>query len=111
MSALLTFLAVAGATAVAWRALRALMRLTRFAVDRVVAGETAEARAQHGDLTGMAEASEWRREAGRRRRRAFATFAFWLVLLLAPPLTPWGQVLYAAYAPLWLLHVTPFGRV
>ncbi|MBX6363649.1 MAG: hypothetical protein IRZ00_07260 [Gemmatimonadetes bacterium] len=111
MSPLLTFLAVVGGAAVAWRALRALLRIARFAVDRVVAGETAEARAQRGDLTGMAEASEWKREAGRLRRRAFATFAFWVVLLLAPPLTPWGALLYAAYAPLWLVHLTPFGRL
>jgi hypothetical protein len=102
MEAALVILAVLGFVAALLRLLRAAFGALRHGVDEYVAREAAEARARRGDLTGMAEAQTLNRGARRARIRALAFAAFWLVLLVAPPFTPWARELYAACSLLWL---------
>jgi hypothetical protein len=85
--------------------LRALVRAVGRSAEHVAAGQALDARAQRGDLTGMAEASEWRKAAGRRRVRAVTTAGVWLALLIVPAYTAWTRVIYACYAALWLVDV------
>ncbi|MGH7554412.1 MAG: hypothetical protein ACREMQ_15515, partial [Longimicrobiales bacterium] len=95
MRFLITLLAIAGVLAVLYRAARTTLRLLRRSVDALVARETAELRAQRGDLTGMAGAADARAVARRQRLLALALLCFWMLLLIVPPLTPWPGVLYA----------------
>jgi hypothetical protein len=99
----LIFLAVFGVLAVLSRIARAGFRLLHRGVDAFIAREVTELRAQKGDLTGMADAAQQRGLARRRRLVAAGTLSFWVVLLVAPPLTPWPEVLYAMYSVLWFI--------
>lgn len=110
MNVVLTLLAVLGVLALVYRAAASLLRLLGTSVDRLFAREAATVRANRGDLTGMAEASAWQARTGRRRRRALAVFLAWVVLLVVPPLSPWGRAVYAACSALWLLHIVPLRR-
>ena len=110
MQWLWALLTILGFVAVAWRAGRAAAYALGRTAERATAGHAADARARHGDLTGMAEADAWHRRAGRLRRRALWTCAFWLVLLIVPAYTAWTRPLYTACALLWLLDVLPRRR-
>lgn len=110
MRVLLTVLAVLGFLAVLRRVLIAGFGLLGRGVDRVVAGEVAEVRARRGDLTGLSEADARRGDARRAQSAALAAFAFWVLLLIAPPLTPWPLVLYATCSLLWLIPRGPASR-
>ncbi len=103
-------LTILGFVAVVWRVGRAAAHALGRTAERVTAGNAADTRARRGDLTGMAEADAWHRHAGRLRRWALWTCAFWLVLLVVPAYTAWTGPLYAAYALLWLLNVLPRRR-
>lgn len=105
MESAVTVLAAFGLAAIVWRSLRALGRLLHREATAFLAREAADARASHGDLTGMADAVARAAEARRTRRRALLELAFWLLLLVVPPWTAWTKQLYAASALLWL-----FGR-
>lgn len=108
MRILILLLAVAGGLAVFSRVVRALLRLLHRGIDAFVAREVADLRAQKGDLTGLADASRQRADARRRKVLAVAALSFWVVLLVAPPLTPWPALLYALYSVLWLIpHELP----
>ncbi len=102
MRDVLTVLAVLAFLAVLLRLARSLLRAIGRSAERVVAGQALDARAQRGDLTGMAEAGEWRRAAGQKRIRAFTTVALWAALLVVPPYTSWTRIVYAAYSLLWV---------
>ncbi len=103
MSVLVFALAALGFLAVARRVVVAGFRLLGRGVDRFVAGETAEVRARRGDLTGLAEASGRETTARRAQLASLGVFSFWVLLLVAPALTPWPRLLYAAYSALWLV--------
>ncbi len=105
MHDLLVLLSVAGVVAVLLRLLRALVHAAGRSAEHVAAGQALDARAQRGDLTGMAEASEWRKAASRRRLREVTTAGLWLALLVVPAYTAWTRVIYACYAGLWLVDV------
>ncbi len=105
MRDLLVLLSVAGVMAVLIRLGRALLRAAGRSAEHVAAGQALDARAQRGDLTGMAEASQWRKAAGRRRLRAVTTAGVWLALLAVPAYTSWTRVIYASYALLWVVDV------
>ena len=100
---LVLILAIMGALAVLIRIARALLRLLHRGVDAFLAQEVARVRAQRGDITGMSDAERMRSLARRRRLLAVAGLSFWVVLLVAPPLTPWPAALYALYSVLWFV--------
>ena len=104
MRELLVLLSIAGVLAVLLRLFRALLRALGRSAEHVAAGQALDARAQRGDLTGMAEASEWRKAAGRRRLRALTSAGVWLALLVLPAYTVWTRVIYACYAALWVVN-------
>lgn len=106
MRAGLLILGVLGFAAVAWRFLRAALRLLQRGADTLIVGEVADNRAQRGDITGMQEAAVARMQSGRTRRRAAAFALLWLVLLIVPTLTSATTLLYALYSPLWLLRTS-----
>ena len=103
MKALVTLLSVLGFIAVLRQVLISALRVLKGGVDRYVAGQVADTRARHGDLTGMREAERAAASARQRRRAAVAVLAAWFALLIAPPFTPLAPYLYAAYSALWLL--------
>lgn len=107
MHALLLVLAILGVLAVLRHLGAALLRALGRTAEGVAAGNTLDARAQRGDLTGMAEATAWRAEARRRRRGALLTTALWAAVLAAPAFTAWTLVIYAACSLLWLLPAGP----
>lgn len=102
MEAGFVVLAVLGFIAVLVRLVRAAFGALRHGVDAYLAHEAVEVRARRGDLTGMAEAQNWKRGARRARIRSFVIAALWLAGLVAPAFTPWARELYAAYSLLWL---------
>ncbi len=101
-----TMLAVVGFAGVAWRALRAGIRLLDSVAELLWANELARARARRGDLTGMDQADAEARDGRRSRGRAALAVALWLLLLTAPAATPWTRVLYAMVSPVWLMPRT-----
>ncbi len=103
MRALLLLLAVLGVLALLRRMAGALFLLLGRAAEGVVARQSLEARAQRGDLTGVAEASAWRQQSRRRRRLALLTSGAWAALLVAPVFTSWTLVIYSACSLLWVL--------
>lgn len=103
MDTAVLILAVTGFAAVAARMLLALLRVLTRGADVLIARDVAATRAQRGDLTGLEEANLARGEARRRRYVALGLLSIWAGLLLVPALTPWPNLLYAAYSLLWLL--------
>lgn len=102
MEPALTILAVIGFAAALWRVARALFAAIFSGTDRYLARGAAQARAQRGDLTGMAEARERAAVAGRARWIALSRALLWLAVLVLPALSPWPRSVYAAYSVLWL---------
>lgn len=110
MRFLLIVLAVFGILAVLRRVLLAVLRLLGRGVDRIMANEMAEIRARRGDLTGLDEADVEHGRARRAQAGALAVLSFWVLLLIAPSLTPWPLALYASYSLLWVIPRLPVGR-
>ncbi len=102
----LLLLGVIGWAAVVWRLAWAVLRLLRHGAEGMFAADVADRRGDRGDITGMQEAAATRSDLSRARRRSAALVLFWLVLLVAPTLTATTDLLYALYAPLWLLRTT-----
>jgi hypothetical protein len=96
-------LSIAGFAAVALRAGIALVDALRGGVDSVLARDLADIRARRGDLTGLQDAADVRAAARRERMIAVTAFLMYIGLLAVPPLTPWPNLLYSAYALLWLV--------
>lgn len=92
-----------GIAALIWRLAGTSFRLLRRGVDAYLASETADTRAQRGDLTGMQEAVQVKRLARRRRAAALTWLAVWVALLILPASLHWTGWIYAACALLWLL--------
>lgn len=103
MEGALAIAAAIGFFVVAWRLSRAGFRAARLGLDEYAAGEVADARGRRGDLTGMAEAKRVAAERRRSRWRASGPLTMWLLLLIAPALTPWTRPLYASYTLFWVL--------
>jgi len=102
MHTLLLLLAISGGAAVLARLGRNLFQLAHGGVDALFASNLVKTRAERGDITGLQDAHSVRAGAVRRRQLALAALAFWVGLLLLPPLTPWPALIYAAYSVLWL---------
>jgi len=95
--AILGFLAVLRLSAVA--GLRALGR----GVEAFLAREVSEAHARRGDITALQAARITRTKTSRARLYAVLRLALTVALLVVPALSPWPRLIYATYAPLWLL--------
>lgn len=105
MRPLLLLLAVIGVLAVLRHAAMAFFQALGRTAEGVAAGQSLDAHARRGDLTGMAEAGAWRIQAKRQRRRAVLLSGLWLALLVVPPFTSFAGAIYPFYAALWLLPV------
>ncbi len=103
MKLLLLILAIMGFGAALRLAGRGAFRLMRGGVDAFLAAEVSDAHARRGDITALQAAETARSLAQRTRLGAILVLAASAGLLIAPWLTPWPTLLYACYAPLWLL--------
>lgn len=104
MDTVLSLLAVAGIATAAWHLLRAAFRFLHRAATRIWADAMAQTHARRGDLTALRESEQERGDARRSATRSGLVALGWLALLVAPTLTPWAAVIYAAYS---LLLVEP----
>ena len=102
MEPVLYILAFAGVSALLVRIAGALFVLLHRSGQAWLAGEAANRRQEHGDLTGLSEAAARERSARSARRRAAMLLVLWLALRVVPPFTPWTLEIYAACALLWL---------
>ena len=102
MEPVLYILAFAGVSALLLRIGRALFVLLHRSGQAWLAGQAANRRHEHGDLTGLAEAAALARSARTSRRIAAFQLGLWFALLALPPFTPWTLEIYAACAVLWL---------
>lgn len=103
MAVIILLLGVAGFLAALRGLSRSALGLMVRGVEEIVAREASDIQARRGDLTGLQAADARSTRARGRRRRSILLLAFWVMLLVLPPLTPWTAVLYAAWSPLWLL--------
>lgn len=110
MEPLVLILAAAGVSAVLLRLARAVFRLIQRSGEAWIAAGAASSRQRRGDITGLDEAAELERRARSGRRNATLRAVFWLLVLLAPPFTPWTIEVYAACSLLWLTRVGTSGR-
>jgi hypothetical protein len=100
---ILILLAIAGVAAAVWHLVRAAFGFLNHGAAGLWVGELGRTRARRGDVTGLQDAERDRRAAARRKNRAGVEAAGWLVVLVAPSLTPWARHIYAACALLWLI--------
>jgi hypothetical protein len=100
---ILFILAFAGIVAAVWHLVRAAIRFLSQGASGLWTGEVARTHARRGDVTALEEARREQTAAKRGRTRAGAEAVGWLILLLVPPLTPWGTYIYASYVVLWLV--------
>jgi hypothetical protein len=102
-SPIVAVLAVVGGVGLAYRLVRALLRLGLVAVEGTMLAGLTEVSARQGDLTGMAERRVQTQRLRRARLRAGGFVLLWGALLAVPPLAGVAALVYAAAAPLWLL--------
>ena len=100
---LLVLLAVAGGAALLHRIVLTALRLLLATSEATAAGGMAELSRRRGDLSGMAERTEFERSARHARRRNLGLLLLWIILLIVPIPLRWTRELYAAAALLWLL--------
>jgi ribose/xylose/arabinose/galactoside ABC-type transport system permease subunit len=100
-------LAVVGAVALVYRAVRAIARLVVSLAESTAASGMAEVSARRGDVTAMEENRATERAARRRQWRDVLAVGLWVGWLLLPPMAGWAAVPYAAAAVLWLLPHSP----
>jgi hypothetical protein len=110
VSTVLNILAAAGIAAAAWHLVRAAFRFLRAGATGLWAEELGRTHARRGDLTSLEESERDRSEAARSRSWHGVEALAWLVVLVAPVLTPWATALYAVCALLWLVPVVRGAR-
>jgi hypothetical protein len=103
VNTILTIVAVLGIAAAIWHVVRATFRFLGHGAAGMWSDELARTHARRGDVTALEEARIQGDSVARRKARAGAEAIGWLILLLAPPLTPWARHVFAAYALLWLI--------
>ena len=102
MTFLLALIALPGIAAVLLRWSRALLVTARYAIERFVAGQIADSRAQRGDISGMAEAEKIRRQSRDEAMRSLLAVVLWSALLIVPLFLPGTLIIYALLGLLWL---------
>lgn len=104
MEHILSVFATGGIAAVLWRLLRTALRALGLSADAFLAGELVEARANRGDLTGLAEARARADSVRRARVRALLGAGAWLAVAVVPALLlPHPAAFYAGCSILWFL--------
>jgi hypothetical protein len=103
MDIILNVLAFAGIVAAIWHLVRAAFRFLGHGAAGVWTDELARSHARRGDVTSMEDTQRQRESLSRWKSRTGAEAVGWLILLVVPPLTPWGRHIYAAYTLLWLV--------
>ena len=103
MTFILILLAIPGVLAVLLRLSLAVLAATRHTVERFVARQIADQRAQRGDISGVTEAARLRDAAARQQWRFIIQALVWATLLLFPLAFPAAVVIYPFYSLLWLL--------
>jgi hypothetical protein len=103
MDILLNLLALIGIAAAVWHVVRAAFRFLGHGAAGMWTDEVARTHARRGDVTALEDSRRQREAVARRKTRAGVEAVGWLILLLVPPLTPWGRHIYAAYTLLWLV--------
>jgi len=106
MTLLLALIALPGIAAVLLRWSSAVFGMARLSVERFVAGQIADSRAQRGDISGMTEAEAIRRRSRAEQLRLTLQILLWSAALLIPVLLPATFVIYALYGLLWLVPRT-----
>lgn len=103
MTLFLILLAIPGVAAVMLRLFKALMRAARYSLERYVARQIVQQRANRGDLSGMAEANKVRAAAAGKQMRFVGETLMWSALLGAPLLFPPAILLYPLYSIFWFV--------
>lgn len=109
MTFLLALIALPGIAAVVMRWLNAMFLTARHSLERFVAGQIADTRAQRGDISGMSEADSIRRKSRDAQLHGLRALLLWSSLLVLPVLLPGTFLIYALYGFLWLLPRAPSG--
>jgi hypothetical protein len=109
MTIVLILLAIPGVLAVLLRLVMSLINATKHSIERYVAKQIKDQRAERGDLSGLAEAEKVRAAAARKQTRWIVESLGWTMLLALPLLFPFAVFLYPFYAVFWLLP-NPFSR-
>lgn len=109
MTFVLFLLAIIGVLAVLLRLALSLIGATKHSIERYVARQIKDQRAERGDLSGLAEAENVRAAAARKQTRWIVESLGWAMLLALPMLSPIALFLYPFYAVFWLLP-NPFSR-
>ena len=103
MTFILILLAIPGVLAVLVRLTISLIAATKHTVERYVAKQIKDQRAERGDLSGLAEAERVRAEAARKQMRWVFHSLGWITLLAFPLMIPGAVIVYPLYSLLWLL--------
>ena len=111
MSLLLPLLAIIGVLGVGRFLLRSAFALVKQLLESYVARTVADARAKRGDLTGLHESSELRRQQRPLKLRRWSEFLGLLALILIPPLTPYMLMVYATYIVFWIPSLHSRGKL
>lgn len=103
MHTILTILALIGIAAAVWHFVRAGVRFLTHGAAGIWTDELTRTHARRGDVTALEDTRRQRESLSRWKTRTGAEAVGWLILLVVPPLTPWGRHIYAAYTLLWLV--------
>lgn len=103
MTIILILLAIPGVLAVLLRLGAALLQAAKFSLERYVARQMFDQRANRGDLSGMAEADKVRASAANRQMRFVAETAMWAALLGLPLMFPPTVIVYPFYSIFWFV--------
>ena len=111
MTLLFAVIAIPGIAAVLLRWSSAALVVARYSLERFVAGQIADSRAQRGDISGMSEADNIRRKSRAAQRRALGLLLLWSAALVVPIVLPGTFIIYILYGLLWLLPRPKTGTV
>jgi hypothetical protein len=103
MTLLLALIALPGIAAVLLRWGRAVFVTARHSIERFVAAQIADTRAQRGDISGMAEAAKIKHKSQQEAVRSLLNVVLWSALLIGPIFLPGTLIIYAICGLLWLL--------
>ena len=106
MTFFLVLIALPGIAAVLLRWSRALFVTARHSIERFVAAQIANTRAQRGDISGMAEAEKIRHNSQQEAVRSLLNVLLWSALLIGPLFIPGTFLIYALCGLLWLVPRT-----
>jgi predicted metal-binding membrane protein len=107
MTFILAVIALPGIAAVLLRWSRAVFVTARYSIERFVAGQIADTRAQRGDISGMSEAEVIRRNSRAAAVRALLQLILWSVALIVPFFLPGTLLIFVLYGLLWFVPSRP----